>query len=90
MSYQCPYCPLRFGLRNERDYHVREDHPRRPAPQPADDLDTTARASTATAVPVATREPRDHQATPAPPDAAPSGRPPWWRRWRSAQRQPRA
>jgi hypothetical protein len=31
---QCPKCELRFGSSSERDLHLREDHRRRPQPQP--------------------------------------------------------
>ena len=93
MSYQCPFCPLRFSLRNERDYHLREDHPRRPAAEPASKLDRPGQSnvpgapaetapSVATVPPMTTNEPpgaRGDDVTTG------SRQAPWWRRWRKAR-----
>lgn len=93
MSYQCPSCELRFSFRNERDYHLREDHPRRPTVDPAGRLDGAGQKSGPAAVETA---PSAASAAPVPTDealaprhrdqVAASARAPWWRRWRATSR----
>jgi hypothetical protein len=59
-AFNCPVCPLRFATRNERDWHLREEHGSHRIHRPLRTADSAESFRAAHQIPDAPEAPEPH------------------------------